>query len=60
MKKKELKKINESQILIVGLARNCAKTIEKEIYNIDKSFSGFKKKNWFAYIKSIFDIEQFK
>ena len=37
MKKKELKKINESQILIVGLARNCANTIEKEIYNIDKS-----------------------
>ena len=43
MKKKELKKINESQILIVGLARNCANKIEKEIYNIDKSFSGFKK-----------------
>ena len=44
MKKKELKKISDSEILIVGLANNCSKTIKDEGKNIDISFSGFKKK----------------
>ena len=70
MKKKELKKISDSEILIVGLANNCSKTIKDEIKNIDISFSGFKKKNWlivesdsndntFEILNSINDIENF-
>lgn len=41
-----LKKISDSNVLIVGLARNCESVLEKEIKNISKCFHGFSTQKW--------------